>query len=499
MAMTAVAAILGIAAQPAAAAWTRAESANFIVYSEAGDANIHEQISLLEDYHSFLRLLTNVTEPPAPTKLNVYLVKNRARLRTVRALPKEVAGFYTASGSGIAAFVADEEGGWGDHVLFHEIAHHFMMQYRPMAYPAWFVEGFAEYVATAEFKPKHIEFGGISPVRAGWLRNARWLPVEKVLFEPVPRDREERALFYAQSWLLAHYLMRDDSRREQFKAYIAAANSGTQPRKAFADHFGADLKAFEKSVRIYAAKQMTFSRLSRPSAAAQPEVRIERLPASADTLLLYEANMHIGVGDSYAEELLAKVRTAAARFPDDLYAKRVLAEAEATLGDGGKADALLDTLLAAQPQDAELLYLKGMRHLRAARGDDEKRLDHLKSAKTWFARSYKADPNRFQTLIRYAESLSATDRFTSPNTLNIMMLAHELAPQVGEVAMKTATVLMAQKKYEQAEQLLMPLASNPHNTGLAAAAQGLLLRARARNGAPAPGEAEPGAAKAGGE
>jgi hypothetical protein len=474
-----------LTAQPVQAAWKKAESANFIVYSEADEQEIREQVLLLEDYHNFLRLLTNVTDPPAPNKLPVYMVKSRARLKTIRALPGEIGGFYAAGSSGIAAFVADKEGGGSGEILFHEIAHHFMMQYRPMAYPAWFVEGFAEYVATAKFKPKHIEFGAASPVRASWLVHKGWLPVEKVLFDPVPRGGEERALFYAQSWLLAHYLMRDEGRKEKFKAYVAAAHTGTAPRKAFAEQFGTDLKAFEKNLRIYAARQMTFTRLTRASAAEQPNVQIEHLPRSADDLLLLEATMHIGVADSYAEGHLVKVRAAAARHPADAYAKRVLAEAEVIMGDGANGEKLLDELLADAPKDAELLYLKGMRHLRAAQGDDEGRDAHLKAARSWLTRSHKADGNRFQTLVRYADSLGATERFTSENTLNIMLLAQELAPQVSEVAMKTASVLIAHKKYDHAERLLLPLAADAHNPGLAAAAQRMLALAMRRGAAPA--------------
>jgi Flp pilus assembly protein TadD len=194
--------------------------------------------------------------------------------------------------------------------------------------------------------------------------------------------------------------------------------------------------------------------------------------------------MHIGVGPSYVEGHLAKVRAAAARYPDDAYAKRVLAEAEVTLGDGAKGEKLLAELLATAPGDSELLYLRGMRSLRAAREDEERASAHLRSARGWFAQSHKADENRFQTLIRYAESLSATERFTSENTLNIMLLANQLAPQVSEVAMNTATVLMAHKRYKEAENLLMPLASNAHDPGLAAAAQVMLAQVRGKNGAP---------------
>jgi thioredoxin-like negative regulator of GroEL len=123
--------------------------------------------------------------------------------------------------------------------------------------------------------------------------------------------------------------------------------------------------------------------------------------------------------------------------------------------------------------------------LRAVQGDDEGRDAHLKAARSWLTRSHKADGNRFQTLVRYADSLGATERFTSENTLNIMLLAQELAPQVSEVAMKTASVLIAHKKYDHAERLLLPLAADAHNPGLAAAAQRMLALAMRRGAAPA--------------
>ena len=481
IAAAAAAALIG-SAPAAGAAWRKAESENFVIYSRSGETKIREQAALLEDFHQFLRLLSAVTEPPAPNKLHVYLVRGRSELNSVRKLSDQVAGFYAASGSGIAAFADDRDGGWGsmeDEILFHEIAHHFMMQYRPMPYPAWFVEGFAEYVMTARFTPKGIEFGLPSRNRAGWLAARKWLPLERVLFEMPPRYAEESALFYAQSWLLAHYMMRDEVRKKKFIAYLQAAATGTPPRKAFTDQFGPDFRAFEKGLRSYAERGMTYTKITRASAAATPGVKIEQLPASADDLLLLESAMHIGAPEAEQEKLLGRVRSAAARFPGDPYARRVLAEAEVLHGDRNKGDKLLDDLLASSPKDAELLYLKGMRQLLDGREEDEARQARFTQAKTWFARAHKADPNHFPTLARYAESLTIGSGFNSDNTMNILLLAHELAPQVSEIAINAANVLILRGRRKEAANLLLPLASNPHDAGLAAAAARMLERARA--------------------
>jgi Flp pilus assembly protein TadD len=466
-------------AAPASATWRKAESANFVVFSQSGEAKVREQVALLEDYHAFLRLLTGVDDPPTPNKLRVYLMKG-SDMRLARDFPKAVAGFYIASPNGIAAFV--DVGGWGagnDDILFHEIAHHFMMQYRPAAYPAWFVEGFAEYVMTAQLKEKTIDFGLPNPDRAAQLSRSRWLPVERVLFQRASGTPEERGLFYAQSWLLAHYVMRDEGRRQKFKAYVAAISGGTPQREAFAAQFG-DTKAFGRALETYADRQLTYSRLTRASAAAAPAVRVETLPPSAEELLPAEAALHIGQSGKFAVEVLAKVRAETARHPADPYAKRVLAMAEVLHGDRSKGEALIDQLLAAAPGDAELLYLKGMRHLLDGRSDEAKRKEKFAQARTWFSRAHKADPNHWRALARYTESLSTDSRYNSDNTLNILLLARELAPQVVELTMNSAALLMLRGRHSEAEQILLPLASNPHHEGLAAAAQALLEKARAK-------------------
>jgi hypothetical protein len=486
----AAAAAAVFAALPAAAAWRKAESDNFIVYSQASEGKVREQVALLEDYNAFLRLLTGVTDPAPANKLPVYLVRGQKQLREVRHdIPAQVAGFYRSNPAGIAAFADDRAGGWGageDQVLLHEIAHHFMMQYRPAAYPAWFVEGFAEYVSTASFKPNQIEFGQASPARASWLARAQWLPFERVLFQPPPRSKEEGSLFYAQSWLLTHYLMRDEVQKEKFKAFLRARFQGIPPQKAFADSFGIEPKELEKILRTYGFRKMTYTRMKRASAAVPPKVIVTPLPASADDLLLLKAALDVGAEWGVEQQMVERVRAAAARHPGDTFAQRVLAKAEVLHGDAAKGETLLDGLLKAAPQDGELMYLKGMRYLVEGRRKDDDRRALFKQARTWFSRAHKADPNHFQTLARYGESLRFDERFDSDNTMNIVLLAHELAPQVAEFRMNAANLLLMRGKPGEAEVLLMPIAADAHNTRLAADAQQLLEKARAAQKA-APG------------
>ena len=478
----------------AAAEWRRAESANFVLYSQAGEARLREQAALLEDYHLFLRMLTGVTEPNAPNKLNVYMVKGESQLRSIHDLPSGIGGVYVAGSAGIAAIVDDSAPGQVREILLHEVAHHFMKQYRPLPYPAWYVEGFAEYASTATFKKDAIEFGRPSVGRAYTLVQGKWMPLDEILFGEVPADRERMSAFYAQSWLLSHYVLASNEMRAKLIAYLTAAARGEEPRKAFATAFQTSVAELERALLAYKKRPISYTRFKRASETVPTVVAITRLPPSADDLLLLRATMEVGPQDEAA--LLAKVRAAAAKR-DDPFARRVLAQAEALHGDPAKADALLGPLLAANPGDSELLYFKGMRHLRAARDAADGEADY-RLARTSFARAHKADPNHWQTLLRYAEALRVEESFVSDNTINILLLASELAPQTQEGTMNAAGLLIARKRWEEAERLLLPLTGDPHNAGLAHAARQMLELARAR-GRPlptAPREAAKDAARA---
>jgi tetratricopeptide (TPR) repeat protein len=489
------AALALLAAMPAEAAWKRAESHNFVVYGQGSEASLREQTALLEDYHAFVRSLTGIKDPPAANKLSVYMVRGLSDLRVVRPVSRDTAGFYTASGSGIAAF-ADERSGLRDQqILLHEIAHHLMMQYRPLPYPGWYVEGFAEYLMTAKFDKDSIEYGLPSAHRVSWLTYSQWMPLDRVLFAQGPRTPEQNALFYAQSWLLVHYLLRDSEQRPKLIQYIAAVAKGEEPKKAFGEAFGITVKQMDSDLRSYARKSMTYTRLKRASVAEPPPIKITQLSAAAEDLLLLKAAMDVRDPGEESQTLLKQVRATAAKHPEDPFATRVLAQAEALYGDGARADALLDPLLVAAPNDAELLYLKGMRHLAVARADKAAPEAAHKEARRWFVRAHKADENHYPTLIRYAESLSSDQRFLSDNTINILLLAYELAPQIHETAINAGGLLLARGRFDEAENLLLPLASSPHEGGEASKARELLAMARAKQKPEAAQLASPPAAK----
>ena len=482
---------------PAARAeWVRAESPNFVVFSQGSEGEARRRAALLEDYDQLLRLLTGTRAPPGPGKLNIYMARGIDQLRIVRpGLGSSAAGFYSATPTGIAAF-ADERARLTINpdqdrlqVLFHEYAHHFMMQYFPGAYPPWYVEGFAEYMMNARFDEEYVEYGGIADDRGYQLTmGGEWLDMDRVLFEPDRLRGADVFKFYAQSWITVHYIFRDSARRAALTDYLTAYGRGEDARAAFERAFGMSPDRFGGFVRTYASRRIPVTRLTRASVSAPPHIAVTRLPRSAEDLLLLDAAMKINPSPDLAADLLARVRREVRAFPDDPYAKRVLARAEAFYGDGGVADRLLEQLLAAAPNDSELLYLRGMRHLIAGRAADEPQ-PHLDEAQRWFVRAYRSDPNHFPTLASYAESLGSEENYISDNTMNILIRAHQLAPQVQSIRLDAAVMMMNRDQFEPAQALLAPLAIDAHSE-ISENAQRLLEQARNRQ-RPGMAEADP--------
>jgi hypothetical protein len=481
-----------LAAAPARAEWRRAESPHFVLYGTLSEARLRERILLLEDFDRLMRTVTSISAPPAANKLSVYIVDGPADLRLIHPVPAGIVGFYTATPDGIAAVVDGRAEAGGNEVLFHEYAHHFMMQYAANAYPAWYVEGFAEYFQTVRFGPRRIDIGNYSQGSAYALVAREWLPMDRVLYgNPQSLAGDALGLFYAQSWLTVHYFYSTPERQAALGRYLAAIG-GDNAESALQTAIGMDPAAFTQELRRYIrGNQIRYRQMDRlATAAPPPAVAVTTLPAAADDLMVYQAALALGIEESKGPDYLQRIRAAAARHAGDPFAQRVLAHAELLYGDSAAADRLLDALLAASPNDAGLMYLKGMRYLIAAERADDGEADS-RLARTWFTRAHRADANHFQTLHRFAQALRGESNYVSENTANVLLLAHELAPQVATVTMNAAAMLMARGDYAAAAALVAPLAADPHNASLARAARHLIEQARTRaqaatDAAPAP-------------
>lgn len=349
--------------------WLRAESRAFIVYADASEARVRDLVADLESFDALLRRITHAPSERSPNRLEVYAFRGAGAFQ--EAFPgggTTVRGFYSANVDIIASYAIfrDTFGLDAQEILFHEYAHHFLYQYFAHAYPAWYVEGFAEFFQTATFEDNRIVLGRGSTARAEWLFAGSWLPMDRLLTRDLDSS-DDVAKFYAQSWLFTHYLFVTPGRLDQLRDYIRALRLGGDVIRSFTEAFHATPEEMQAELRRYFYGNPNALALSRPVADTHEIVTITTMPRSAGELIALSTRLRRGASGEEGAELLERVRDISRSYPDDRFAQITLARAEATLGDVSQARALLGSYIAAYPDDVEALYLAGMTHVREAR------------------------------------------------------------------------------------------------------------------------------------
>lgn len=464
------------------AEWLLAETPHFRVYSEGPRKRLVEQAALLEDFHGLLQGRTGRGPPANAPRLDVFLVDRLEDATPWRKMGPNIAGYYRADRGRISVVAVDKDGDnppaesgntelSGQQILLHEYGHHFLLGTAGIAYPAWYVEGFAEYFSTAQFGRDAIEIGRISPNRGIWLAGANWLPMEKLLARTPALDRgSESAMFYAQSWLLTHYLFRTPGMRDKLVAYLTATASGADSVEAFKAHIDPDLAGFQHKLRRY-LDDTSFSRMPR-SSGTPADIRVTELPPSADALLMRLVSLEHGLAESRTDAALTDIRQRAAAAPaGDGLAARTLALAELQRGNRAEARTMIDKLLTEAPDDPDLLRWRAQAAGAGTEGFAE--------ARRYLTRAFAAAPNDWRTLHAYARLFQPTRRPLPTHALDVLLRAHELAPQVTEVVLDTAVALAQAGRMGDAATVLEPLAWSPHGGQAAELAERLLAKARA--------------------
>lgn len=470
-------------ASAARAEWRKAESAHFVVYSDGGEDGLRAFTAKLEDFDALLRLFHGraADQGDAARKLDVYLVRSADQLR--RAFPDAVsaAGVYSAGPADIFAVAIRKNQGLADDAVLHEYVHHFMLQHYPGAYPAWLIEGYAEYFMTADFQDKKILVGAPNGARVSNLLNGFWVSSSDLLTKrPRALSPQQSALYYGQAWLLTHYMLSDPERKRRLSAFVAATARGEDALEAWPKATGVAVDDLERVMRVYLRTGILTKTLVRDLPPEFPMV-VTTLPPSAGDLLLEAQLAKRGPPKALGERLLKTVRVDAARYPGDRLATLTLAKVEADHGDRANADKLLADWIAAHPEDGEALRLAGESRLDAARALKDKPAEAkalIAEAARYFGRANKAQPDTYQTLYNFAKTRIDEPGFPSENTLNVLELTVQLAPQVSEIRMMAGKALAARGRYLDAYRVLEPVANNPHGGPISEAAADLLKSIR---------------------
>lgn len=468
---------------PAKAEWREAKTRHFLIYSSGAEKSLRDFAIKVERFDTVLRERFGVSDEDSPQRLMIFLMSSSDEVQRAMGGGKEarnVAGFYTGLVSGSLAVVDRRQSGEklaldGDAVLFHEYAHHFMLHYFPAAYPAWYIEGFAEFMATTEFTPEgNAKIGLPAYYRSYGLVQGPAFPVEKLLAinsNDLKSDEEQDA-FYGRAWLLVHYLDRAANRGKQLTDYLQRINAGASSLDSARTTFG-DLKQLDKELAAYLRGRLTYSTRVKPTP-APTELAITSLsPATSESMLIRLRSMR-GVDLTEAKALVPKFKAVAAKYPDDAEAWYWLGQSYADADQDAEAETALANALRIKAGMSRALLLRGEIATRKAAADKKDDPNAWKAARSLIIKANRADVNDPLPLYRYFETWQKQGATPPQASKDGLRRVFELVPESSEVRFSFASMLAGEGKYDDAIKVIKPLAFDPHNNGQADAARKLL-------------------------
>jgi len=253
-----------------AAEWSEVHSPNFVIVTNAGEGRGREVALRFEQMRRIFGNLLQRQQVTTVAPLQVLAFKSNRDLKQVLPLwkgkPISAAGLYINGGDRnfIALDLSSEEA-W--RVVFHEYAHMLLSANYPPT-QLWFDEGFAEYYSTIRVGRKEIEIGLPPPYPPGTFSlDANWIPIEQLFSvdthsRDYNEDGDRRGRFYAQSWLVVHYLFDTQKLAQTGKYFDLVMNQHVTLPQAIQQAFGMEVKQFDRTIRDFAhsdkAKSFTY-------------------------------------------------------------------------------------------------------------------------------------------------------------------------------------------------------------------------------------------------
>lgn len=349
-------------AVPAQSQWLEIRSPHFRVLTDGGERRAHDTALDFEQMRSvFAQVLPeNTLDDPHP--LLVVALKNDQELSGFAPLykgkPVKSAGLCQTGPDGNVILV-DLLAANPWQTIVHEYGHVLLSRFHGP--PAWFNEGFAGYYSSIRIFKKEAFVGRAPDGFAEILNNERLLPVATLFGvthdSPLYNDEHgERSLFYAQSWLVIHYLW-NNHQQPQLLKYLDLVQHNAPVAEAIQQAFAMTPQEFDRALERYRREKPKESllRLSETTEKVQLGVRsVTQLEAAATF-----ADIHLHEHD-YEEQGIREFQDILRQDPGNFAAHRGLGYAYFNRHDFDAAMSHLDQAAGKNSEDWQVYYYQSM-------------------------------------------------------------------------------------------------------------------------------------------
>lgn len=243
--------------------WTKVQTKHFTLIGVVDEIKLKELGVSLEQFRASLEHLSSDINLNASVETIVVVFKDQVAFKPFNI--RNGAGYFQTGRNANYITLTNETVGEQNpqRVIYHEYVHSLIRNTFGRDVPLWFSEGLAEYYSTLKIKDaQNILLGGgvrshIRQIRKQGLQ----IPL-KTLFSigddsPYYSEDDKKNIFYAQSWLLMHYLIQKKG-MPAIKKFIHALKDTAETEKAFTQSFQMNFAAAETELLQYLKKKDTF-------------------------------------------------------------------------------------------------------------------------------------------------------------------------------------------------------------------------------------------------
>jgi tetratricopeptide (TPR) repeat protein len=245
--------------------WLQVQSPHFLVITNGNE----KQARHAADQFESMRLVFHIqfpnmhVDPASP--IVVIALKDEKDFRALE--PEDYLGkgklqlaglFLRAPDKNYILLRLDAEGDHPYATVYHEYTH-LITSKNDAWLPLWLNEGWAEFYQNTEVRNKEASLGEPSPENLMLLRENRLLPLPVLLTvdhtSPYYHEENKGSIFYAEAWVLTHYLTITDAMQHthMLANYAQLLSHGTDSVTAATQAFG-DLQKLQKALEAYVAQ-----------------------------------------------------------------------------------------------------------------------------------------------------------------------------------------------------------------------------------------------------
>jgi tetratricopeptide (TPR) repeat protein len=342
--------------------WLEIRSPHFRVLTDGGERRARETALEFEQMRSVFTQVLPQNQLDDSRPLLVVAFKNES----------EVSGFAPLyKGKPVKSSGLCQTGPDGNAILFdllatnrwqivaHEYGHVMLSRFRDP--PPWLSEGFAGYYSTMRIFKKEAIVGRPPEGFADILKNEKLLPIVTLFAatheSPLYNDEgRQRLLFYAESWLVVHYLW-SNHLQEQLLLYFDLVQHNASFTEAIQQAFKMTPAAFDKAIENYLREGPRDSRLMLSGASEKAQLTVRPVPQIEAATALAEIHLH---EPDHEEQGLSELQRILREDPGNAAAHRGLGYAYFNRHDFDAAMPHLDQAAQKNPDDWQVRYYQAM-------------------------------------------------------------------------------------------------------------------------------------------